>query len=68
MDWITENYVGIAAFLFAVYGTARAFVALTPTPKDDAALEKVGVLVKTVAKILGLDLKQGRTLKKGETK
>lgn len=64
MDWIIENYVEIAAVLFALYGAARAIVALTPTPKDNAALEEVGTLVKTIAKVLGLDLKQGRTLKK----
>lgn len=59
MDWIQNNYVGLFAVVGGIYIVARIIVAVTPTPKDDEALEKVGILLKAVAKVAGLDLKQG---------
>jgi hypothetical protein len=59
MDWIQTHIVEIFAIVGAVYTVARTIVALTPTPKDDIALEKVGILLRTIAKTAGLDLKQG---------
>lgn len=59
MDWLKENAVAVAALLGALYTVARLIVALTPTPKDDKALEKVGIVLKAIAKGFGLDLKQG---------
>lgn len=63
MDWLKDNAVAIAAVLGAAYALARTIVALTPTPKDDKALEKVGIVLKALAKGFGLDLKQGREKK-----
>ena len=59
MDWIKEHYVEVFACIGAVYTAARMIVALTPTPKDDKAVEKAGGILKTIATILGLDFKQG---------
>jgi hypothetical protein len=59
MEWIQTHIVEIFAIVGAVYTIARTIVALTPTPKDDIYLDKVGVLLKAIAKAAGLDLKQG---------
>ena len=61
MEWITANWVNLLAVVGAAYAVARAVVVLTPTPNDDKALEKVGVLLKTLGKVVGLDLTQGYT-------
>ncbi|MHC4157431.1 MAG: hypothetical protein ACYST6_21325 [Planctomycetota bacterium] len=64
MDWLIENGpkigVGIGAVLGAIYFAARVYAALTPTPKDDEAIKKVGILLKGIWKLLGIDIKQGR--------
>ena len=60
MNWVEENWVNILAVVGGLYTAARTVVLLTPTPKDDAYLEKASVWLKTVAKVIGLDLKQGR--------
>ncbi len=59
MEWVQQNIVSIFAIVGGIYTVARTVVALTPTPKDDEALKKVGVLLKVIAKTAGLDLKQG---------
>ena len=59
MDWITKHIIELFAIAGALYTAARLIVALTPTPKDDAAVEKVGGILKMIAKVFGLDLKQG---------
>ncbi len=59
MDWIMENYVEIFAVIGAAYSLTLMIVNLTPTPKDNYALEKVGVVLKVLAKLFGLDLTQG---------
>ena len=63
MEWIQNHIVEVFAIVGALYTVARTIVALTPTPKDDEALKKVGILLTTIAKTAGLDLKQGITKK-----
>ena len=64
MNWIKANIVEIFAVIGFLYSAARIIVTLTPTPKDNIALEKVGVQLRALAKMFGLDLTQG--LKKPE--
>ena len=59
MDWLKEHIVEIFAIIGFLYSAARIIVSLTPTPKDNAALEKVGVQLRALAKMFGLDLTQG---------
>lgn len=59
MNWLQENYVNILAVLGAAYAVALAVVKITPTPRDDEALEKVSVFVRAIAAVFGLNLKQG---------
>lgn len=59
ITWIQSHPVEIFAVIGALYGAARVLVALTPTPKDDAALAKVWIGLRVLAKAFGLDLKQG---------
>jgi hypothetical protein len=59
MEWLKENVANIGAILFALYMAARMIAALTPTPQDDKAVEKVGILLKIIAKGVGIDIKQG---------
>lgn len=63
MEWLQDNGVKILAILGGLYAVARVVVAMTPTPRDDAALEKVGAVLTTLNKLFGLDLKQGREQK-----
>ncbi len=59
-EWIINNWIGIlVAAIAGLYTTARAIVVLTPTPKDDVAVKKIGKLLKAISKIFGLDLTQG---------
>lgn len=59
MEWITANFQSILAVFVALYFLARAIVVLTPTPKDNDALEEVSIGLKAIAKLFGLDLTQG---------
>lgn len=59
MEWIKDNLVEIFAVIGALYAAARVIVTMTPTPKDNEALQKVGVFLKTLRKAFGLDLTQG---------
>ena len=59
MEWLKTHYVEIFAVIGALYSIARVIVALTPTPKDNIALEKIGVQLRAIAKVFGLDLTQG---------
>jgi hypothetical protein len=59
VNWLQENYENIAAIIGTIYVAARMIVALTPTPKDEIFLDKVGVWLKAIGKIVGLDLTQG---------
>lgn len=40
MNFIFENWEGIAGVVLALHGLALAVVNLTPTPKDNEALAK----------------------------
>ena len=62
INWLEENWIWICPFILALYGVARAIVAATPTPKDDEALKKVSRVLRLIAGLFGLDLKQGRKL------
>ena len=59
MEQIQGYIVGFFAIVGALYAIARVIVALTPTPKDNIALEKIGVQLRAIAKVFGLDLTQG---------
>jgi len=59
MIWLKEHYVEVFAIIGALYSIARVIVALTPTPKDNVALEKIGVQLRAIAKVFGLNLTQG---------
>ena len=59
MDWLKENALDIFGVIGALYALALTIVKLTPTPRDDDALEKVAGPVKLIAAIFGLTLKQG---------
>jgi len=49
----------VAAIIGGLYIIARVIVLITPTPRDDEALKKVGKWLKALRVIIGLDLKQG---------
>ncbi|KKN74442.1 hypothetical protein LCGC14_0390620 [marine sediment metagenome] len=59
MIWLKTHIVEIFAVIGALYSIARVVVALTPTPKDNIALEKIGVQLRAIARVFGLDLTQG---------
>ncbi|MHA1592423.1 MAG: hypothetical protein ACTSUP_08130 [Candidatus Heimdallarchaeaceae archaeon] len=59
IQWVQDHYVTVFAIVGEIYVVARLVVALTPTPKDDKALDKVGFWLKQIASLFGLDLKQG---------
>lgn len=59
IEWVQKHGVELLALLGALYAVALAIVKLTPTPRDDAALEKVSVVLKALALVFGLNLKQG---------
>ena len=59
LEWLQIHYVEIFAIVGALYTAARFIVVLTPTPKDDAAVKRVGVWLKAIGKAFGLDLTQG---------
>lgn len=63
VEWLEAHYVEIFAVIGFLYSAARIIVALTPTPKDDAYMDKIGAKLTKLAGLFGLDLKQGRTLK-----
>ena len=60
MEWIQAHIVEILAVIGALSAAARGIVALTPTPKDNEALENVSKWLKVIGKAFGLDLTQGR--------
>lgn len=59
IEWIQNNSVALFAIVGGLYAVALAIVKLTPTPRDDAALEKVSPILRAIAAAFGLDLKQG---------
>lgn len=58
--WILAHKAALGSIIGAAYVLARLIIALTPTPKDDAALERISPFLKVLGALFGLDLKQGR--------
>jgi hypothetical protein len=52
MNWITEHWQSIINTVVAVVAAARLIVKLTPTPKDDSALDKVVTAAKHVGLVI----------------
>lgn len=67
IEWVKNNAQDVLAIIGAAYVLASLIVRLTPTPRDDEALRKVSVVLRTIATVFGLDLKVG-TEKKAEPK
>jgi len=44
--WVTSNYQDVLLALAAVVAAAEVVVRITPTKKDDGAVERVGKVVK----------------------
>ena len=59
MEWIKNHYIDVFAVVGALYAAARIVVAWTPTKKDDKALSKIGVWIKAIAKLFGLEFDDG---------
>jgi len=59
MEWLQDHITEVFAAVGAIYAAARIIVVLTPTPKDDAVIGKIGAVVKLIASTLGLTLNQG---------
>lgn len=49
MNWIMQNWDQLAVAILAVVGAASAIAALTPTPKDDAAIAWIRKIVDVIA-------------------
>lgn len=63
MNWLEANWINILAVIGGIYGVARTIVALTPTKADDEWLEKNLPILRKLAKLIGLDLNQGKKIK-----
>lgn len=59
MSFILNHLVDIMAIIGAAYTLAVCIVKITPTPKDDQAVEKVGLVIKTICSVFGLTPFQG---------
>ena len=53
MNWILENWANVAFAVTAVVTAAAAIAALTPTPKDDAAVAWVRKIIDVLALNIG---------------
>ncbi len=60
MNWVQQHYLEVLAIVGVLYGLARMIVVLTPTPNDNAALDKVAKWLKWIGNLFGLDLTKGR--------
>jgi hypothetical protein len=45
MEWVTENWMLLAALAAALLGVAKIVVKFTPTTKDDAVVEAIDKVV-----------------------
>jgi hypothetical protein len=64
MDFITNHSTEILGVIIALYGLVRAIIILTPTKNDDEWLnQNISPIIKKLAALFGLDLKQGRKIK-----
>ena len=53
MEWFTQHWMEIVAGVGAAVILARIITKLTPTPKDDTALEKIVEFLKTIGLHIG---------------
>lgn len=53
MNWILENWANVAFAVTAIVTAAAAIAALTPTPKDDAAVAWVRKIIDVLALNIG---------------
>jgi len=53
-DWLLANKEGIAATVISFIVLAETVVRLTPTKKDDGAVERVGAVIRKVLDFLKL--------------
>lgn len=58
-EWFQLHWDDILAVLGAAYTLALLIVKLTPTPKDDRAVDKIGSIVLLICKVFGLTPFQG---------
>jgi len=60
---LDTNWLGLLTGVFALIGSlyslARIIVILTPTPKDDIVVTKIGGWLGLIGRIFGLNLGQG---------
>lgn len=59
LTWLNEHAERLLAILGLAYALALAVVQLTPTPRDDEALEQVAAPLRALALVFGLDLRRG---------
>lgn len=59
-NWLENHLTSVLAVWGALCLIAREVVRWTPTPKDDAAMEKVAGWLKALRTVFGLDLKLGK--------
>lgn len=52
INWIVANYVELFGAILGLVAVAEVIVRLTPTQKDDGAVERIGSFIKKVADFL----------------
>lgn len=57
IDFVSANWVEILGAAAAVYAAALAVVRITPSPKDDAVLAKIG---RVLEKLPGFKFKEAK--------
>lgn len=50
--WIKDHYGEIFALIFSMLGVAEVIVRLTPTKKDDGAVQRIGEVIKNIMDFL----------------
>ena len=58
INWAMENWLGISEVVAGLILVAEVIVKLTPTKKDDSALEKFGILWSKVTSLFPSNLKK----------
>lgn len=53
MQWVIDNWQGVALVVTAVISLASAITALTPTPKDDAVVRKLYRIIEALGLVVG---------------
>ena len=71
-EFISNHWQEFLTTLFAVigagYSAALLYVKFTPTPDDNAKLNEVGNVLKTIAELFGLDWTAGASTKNPQEK